>query len=109
MRPAHLCHRDDPVVTHISVFPAQRVLTRNDRQQLAFLAHYSDGSEVDITRLAHYQSNDAEIAQVDSFGLVSVLGNGEAAVMARYQGHITTFRAIVPLGACPSNPVVLSY
>ena len=85
-------------MTHISVFPAQRVLTRNDRQQLAFLAHYSDGSEVDITRLAHYQSNDAEIAQVDSFGLVSVLGNGETAVMARYQGHVTTFRAIVPLG-----------
>ena len=90
---------EDPVVTRISVYPAQRVLTRPGRQQLAFLAHYSDGSEVDITHRAQYQSNDAEIATVDSFGLVHALGSGEAAIMARYQGHVTTFRAIVPFAA----------
>ena len=89
----------DPVVTRISVYPAARLLAPQGRQQLAFLAHYSDGSEEDITRRSQYQSNDAEIAEVDSAGVVRVLGGGEAAIMARYQGHVTTFRAVVPFAA----------
>ena len=31
--------------------------------------------------------------------MVRVLGSGEAAIMARYQGHVTTFRAVVPFAA----------
>ena len=93
----------DPVVTRISVYPAARVLAPQDRQQLAFLAHYSDGTAVDITRRAQYQSNDAEIAEVDSVGVVRTRGCGEAAVMARFQGHVTTFRAVVPFAAKPSE------
>jgi hypothetical protein len=91
--------KDDPVVTRITVFPEHRILTRQNKQQLAAFAHYSDGSVQDITRLAQYESNDTEIAVVDSGGLVRTLGlSGEAAVMARYQGHVTAFRATVPLG-----------
>jgi hypothetical protein len=91
---------DDPVVTGIRVFPEHRILTRQNRQQLAVYARYSDGAEEDITRLAQYESNDGEIAVVDGAGLVHTLGmSGEAAIMARYQGHVTTFRATVPLGA----------
>jgi hypothetical protein len=53
----------------------------------------------DITRRAQYDSNDTEVAAVDGQGLVRTLAmSGEAAVMARYQGHVTTFRATVPLG-----------
>jgi hypothetical protein len=89
----------DPVVTRISVFPEHRVMTRQNRQQFAVYAHYSDGSTEDITRRAQYESNDQEIATVEASGLVRTLGmSGEAAVMARYQGHVTAFRATVPLG-----------
>src|SRR5262249_55351293 len=89
----------DPVVTRISVFPEHRVMTRQNRQQFAVYAHYSDNSVEDITRRAQYESNDQEIATVDPSGLVRTLGmSGEAAVMARYQGHVTVFRATVPLG-----------
>jgi hypothetical protein len=92
--------KTDPVVEHIKVVPAHRVLTRHNRQQFAAYAHYSDGSVEDITRRAQYDSNDQEIAVVDAAGLVRTLGmSGEAAVMCRYQGHVTTFRATVPLGA----------
>jgi hypothetical protein len=91
---------DDPVVTRLGIYPEQRNLTRNNRQQLAVYAHYSDGSSQDITRLAQYDSNDAEIAVVDASGLVRTLAlSGEAAVMARYQGRMTVFRATVPLGS----------
>ncbi len=90
---------DDPSVTRISVWPEQRVLSRNARQQFAVTAHYSDGSIEDITRRAQYETNDADVAAVDANGLVRTLAlSGEAAVMARYQGHVAVFRATVPLG-----------
>jgi hypothetical protein len=90
----------DPTVTQISVFPEHRILTRHNKQQFAAYAHYSDGSVEDITRRAQYESNDTEIAVVDSQGLVHTQGlSGEAAIMARYQGQVATFRATVPLGA----------
>jgi len=89
----------DPVVTKISIVPDQRVLTRNNHQQFAVYAHYSDNSVEDITRRAQYDSNDTEIAVVDPSGLVRTLAlSGEAGIMARYQGKVAVFRATVPLG-----------
>jgi hypothetical protein len=90
---------DAPTVARISVYPEQRTLPRNNKQQFAVYAHYTDGSVEDVTRRAQYDSNDTEIAVVDPTGLVRTLGqSGEAAIMARYQGHVATFRATVPLG-----------
>jgi hypothetical protein len=90
---------DDPVVTSISVYPEGRVLARNGKQQVAVYAHYSDGQVEDVTRRAQYDSNDADVATVDANGLVRTLAlSGEAAIMARYQGRVTIFRATVPLG-----------
>jgi hypothetical protein len=92
----------DPTVTKISIFPEHRILTRQNRQQFAVYAHYSDGHIEDITRRAQYDSNDQEIATVDPQGLVRTLGmSGEAAIMARYMGNVATFRATVPLGPTP--------
>jgi hypothetical protein len=90
----------DPIVTKITVYPEHRVMTRQNKTQFAAYAHYSDGSVEDITRRAQYDSNDQEIALVDAVGQVRTLNlSGEAAVMARYQGHVAVFRATVPLGA----------
>jgi len=89
----------DPTVTKITVYPEHRVMTRQNKQQFAAYAHYSDGTIEDITRRAQYDSNDQEIASVDAAGLVRTLTlSGEAAIMARYQGHVAVFRATVPLG-----------
>lgn len=90
---------EDPTVTRISVFPEHRILNRQNKQQIAVYAHFSDGTVEDITRRAQYESNDTEIAVVDAAGLVRTLGlSGEAAIMARYLGQVTVFRATVPLG-----------
>jgi hypothetical protein len=90
---------DDPVVAKITVYPEQRIIGRQNRQQFAVFAHYSDGSVFDVTQRAQYESNDPDIAVVDGAALVRTLDvSGEAAVMARYQGHVATFRATVPLG-----------
>ncbi|HEX3315398.1 MAG TPA: DUF1549 and DUF1553 domain-containing protein [Gemmataceae bacterium] len=89
----------DPHVVRISVYPEQRIIGRRNRQQFAVYAHYTDGTVTDVTPRAQYESNDTDIAIVDGAGLVrSQETSGEAAVMARYQAQVATFRATVPLG-----------
>lgn len=89
----------DPTVTHISVFPTERLMERNGAQQIVVVAHYSDGSSVDVTRTTQFDSNDTEMAEVSVTGLVKTAEQtGSVAVMARYQGHVGVFRATVPLG-----------
>ncbi len=89
--------KNDPTVTKISIYPEHRVIDRKSRQQLAVYAHYSDGSIEDITRRAQYESNDTDIATVSESGLISTQSlTGQAAVMARFNGNVTVFRATVP-------------
>jgi hypothetical protein len=91
--------KDDPQVTRISIYPEKRILEHSGQQQVAVLAHYSDGTVEDVTRRAQYESNETEVAVVDAAGLVRTLDlSGQAAIMARYQGQMTVFRATVPLG-----------
>ncbi len=91
---------DDPQVVAIDVFPQQRRLQASSSQQLSVVATYSDGTTEDITRAAVYESNDTEMADVSPTGLVQLKNLfGDVAVMARYQGQVTVFRADVPLGA----------
>jgi hypothetical protein len=92
--------KDDPTVTRVSVYPEHVVMSRNATQQFAVYAHYSDGTTEDITRRAQYETNDQEIATVSETAQVRTLSlSGEAAIMIRYQEHVATFRATVPLGA----------
>jgi hypothetical protein len=89
----------DPTVTKITVYPEHRIIPRNNRQQFAVYAHYTDGSVLDVTQRAQYESNETDVVVVDGNALVRTLDlSGEAAVMARYQGQVTVFRATVPLG-----------
>lgn len=88
-----------PLVTRIRVTPANRVLRAGDRQQLAVTAEYSDGTRRDVTRQAEFFGNLDVVATIDSEGLVEARQlTGEAALMARFQGHVAVFRALVPHG-----------
>lgn len=90
---------NDPVIKELRVDPGMRVLSRKSTQQLLVTAVYSDGSTEDVTRLAQFQSNDTEVAEVEEGGLVRTKDlAGQAAIMARYQGLVIVFTAKVPLG-----------
>ena len=91
---------NDPTVARIEVYPDQRTLQRNDEQQLAVTAYYTDGSTEDVTCSALYEPNDKEMAKAEATGLVKVFEQpGDVAVMIRYQAKVAVFRATVPLGA----------
>ena len=95
---------DDPVVTGIKCIPDQRLMDRGADQQITVLAEYSDGSTEDVTRMALYEANDPEMAESTEGGLIKTLDlAGEVAIMARYQGQVSTFRATIPLGADTSK------
>ncbi len=90
----------DPVVTGIKCIPDGRIMDRSAEQQITVMAVYSDGSTEDVTRMALYEPNDPEMAEVTVTGLVKTLDlAGEVAIMARYQGQVAVFRSTIPLGA----------
>lgn len=90
----------DPKLESIEVFPPARIMALKGSQQLAVLARYSDGSVEDVTRSALYEPNEKSMATVDEEGHVTIADlPGDVAVMVRYQGLASVFRATVPLGA----------
>jgi len=94
----------DPMVTKITIFPENRIMPRNAKQQFTVLAHYTDGTTEDVTRRAQYESNEQDIATVDTNAMVRTNSMaGEAAIMVRYQEFVNIFRATVPLSEKPSE------
>ncbi|MCY2985331.1 MAG: DUF1549 and DUF1553 domain-containing protein [Planctomycetota bacterium] len=103
---------DDRRVVSISVSPQLRRMLPQQDQQLSVTASYSDGTTEDVTPSVQFESNDADMADVDKRGLVSMKSlAGEVAVMARFQGQVAVFRASVPIvGGTnewpePTNPI----
>src|SRR5262249_20884945 len=87
------------VVTKIEVLPRNVVIERGGRQQLVVIAHLSDGSTRDVTRMTQFEANQPEMADVAATGLVAVKRvPGMATVMMRFRSHVDVFRAAVPLG-----------
>jgi hypothetical protein len=93
-----------PTVTHIEVFPADRMLAAGRTQQLRVIAHYDTGRIEDVTRLSQFETNAPDLATVNDSGLVTVNVPGDgparcgtAAVMVRYQSRVAVFRGTLPL------------
>ncbi len=90
---------NEPELVRLAVEPSRRIISRNGRQQLRVVAHYGDETSSDVTRLAQYQSNASDLAEVDPKGVVHALdGVGEAAIMARFGGLVGVARATIPSG-----------
>jgi hypothetical protein len=90
---------EDPVIERIEVVPATRDMNPDAEQQLTTIAHYSDGTTRDVTRIATYEPNDLEMAQTSPDGIVRTSDiPGDVAVMIRFQSQVAVFRANVPLG-----------
>ncbi|MEQ8855628.1 DUF1549 domain-containing protein [Gimesia sp.] len=97
-------NESDRSVASIKCYPPTRTMGQEEEQQISVIATYSDGSTEDVTRMALFEANDTEMAEVNKTGLVKTLKlSGEVAIMARYQGQVSTFRATIPLGIEVAN------
>ena len=86
-----------PALTRIRLEPSRQTAALNVSQPLKVMAEFSDNTRRDVTWLSIFHSNDTNMAEVDEKGIVTI-GNsvGQTSVMARYQGKVATFQAIVP-------------
>ncbi len=89
---------NDPIVERIELTPQNGILQpRSGEQPLKVVAHLSDGTNRDVTRLAVYLSNEPEIADVTREGLIQVKErSGLFAIMVRFGDHMNVFQGTVP-------------
>ncbi|MEQ2008613.1 MAG: DUF1549 and DUF1553 domain-containing protein [Limisphaerales bacterium] len=93
--------KDLAQVTSIEIFPKQAVLEGSGAaQQFTVRAKYSDGSDRDVTKTAHFVSNNDVSAKVTKSGLVTADKRGEAFVMARFDA----FTVGAQILAIPKDP-----
>ncbi|HTU23890.1 MAG TPA: DUF1549 domain-containing protein [Pirellulales bacterium] len=75
---------DDPRIVRLELLPEKSRLTPGAKQQLIVRAHFTDGHMEDVTRWAKFTSTNESVATVDTDGLVSIIGPGEAVASAWY-------------------------
>lgn len=90
---------DAPKVTKIAVTPTQRVGEVGMRQQLQVLATFSDGVTRDVTAWAKFDSMDDGVVAVNSNGLMTTVGRGQATAMVRFEGQAEISTVVVPYAA----------
>lgn len=81
---------DAPRCVQLEVFPNTKRVLRLEAgpQQVAAIAHFSDGTRRDVTHLVAYESSDMSVATVDEAGLVKPIKRGETVILVRFLEHI---------------------
>jgi hypothetical protein len=88
---------DDPHITRLEVSPPAAVLKLKDVLQVSVRAHYSDGTDRDVTHWAKFNSSEDLVAGVDADGKVTVAGHGESAITVWYANQVAAMTITVPL------------
>jgi Protein of unknown function (DUF1553)/Protein of unknown function (DUF1549) len=79
-------------VVRVSVEPAVAPFAEPGPRQLRVMAHYQDGHQRDVTRLALYRVNDDAAASVDANGQAALLRRSETDLIVRYQSYVMSSR-----------------
>ncbi len=86
-----------PEIVRIEVEPQEHVLLAGESQQLRVSTIDSLGQRQCVTSDCEFESNAAAIADVDARGLIQASSiPGEAAILVRHLGHVTTCRITLP-------------
>ncbi|KAA5541951.1 DUF1549 domain-containing protein [Roseiconus nitratireducens] len=88
---------DEPVLESVELVRDDFLLQPDEHAGLQVLAHYSDGTQRDVTAETTYLSNDAAIVSVAADGQMKAGPiPGETAVMARYMNRIRVANVNIP-------------
>ncbi len=98
---------DDPSVTKLEVFPAERILEKGaPSQQILVRALYSDGTSRDVTSLARLNTLNDGVASCTPEGVVTSVNRGQTAIMVRYGGQVAVAAILVPFAKLSQNQLV---
>jgi hypothetical protein len=88
-----------PRLVRVRLEPSRATLAAGAAVPLVVTAEYEDGRHRDVTPQAQFASNLDVVATVSEEGVVRAVDEkGEAVIMARFQGQVAVFRAILPHG-----------
>jgi len=92
-----------PTLDHIVLDPPEHVLAPAATEQLRVVAHYSDGSLRDVTRLSDFQSSEVGVVTVGHHNGAQPAGlvkagtlAGESTLMVRYMNKIAIWNTAIP-------------
>lgn len=82
--------------TGVEILPKQLLLEAPGQKfKMIVRAHYSDGTDRDVTNLALYLTNNESSAKIDKEGVITTGQRGEAFVMARFSTYTVGSQVIV--------------
>ena len=81
--------------TSMEILPKQMVLEEGSSQRMTVRAHYSDGTDRDVTKLVVFLSSNDNSAKFSEDGTLNAGARGEAFVMARFATFTVGSQAIV--------------
>lgn len=91
---------DEPDLLRLELNPTELTLRPGSRVGLRVRAHFSDGTNEDVTALTQFSTNDDGVAKVSDSGEVSWAGPGDTALVLTYGGGVETIPVLNPrLGA----------
>ena len=79
-------------LTRLEVEPGEVQLAEPGPQQLRVVAHFADGHQRDVTRLATFKVNDDSAASVDAKGKATLLRRSEVDLIVRYGSQVVSSR-----------------
>lgn len=86
---------DKAEIEFVRIFPERFVIEPGQSHRLQLVAHYTDGTTRDVTKLAIFNVNTDGVADVTDVGHVTARGLGESAVVARFERKFAAARLIV--------------
>ena len=85
-----------PTCTSLEMLPKSLLLEGPDQKfKITVRAHYSDGTDRDVSNLALFLTSNESSAKIDKDGTISTGQRGEAFVMARFATHTVGSQVIV--------------
>lgn len=80
-----------PELKSVEILPGARTLkVPGAKQQVAVVAHYSDGTARDVTSVAKLSTSDEDSASISREGMVEGLRRGTVAVLVRFREELQT-------------------
>lgn len=84
--------KSEPDLVRLEIRPAEIAFSKKGEQvALRAVAHWTDGTQEDVTPLCRFQSNDEQIAKIDTNGRVTANEPGDSHVVVFYD------RGVVPV------------
>ncbi len=81
---------------HLEVTPREIVFDKAGRKvPLRVVAHWSDGTQEDVTCISRFRTNDEAVAEIDVNGVVTCLGPGDTHVVAFYDNGVVPVAAML--------------